>query len=170
MTKKKTNTMESEEERLKKARFLFELALKSDEVLQKANERLNDKIKGFMTISATLIPIVVGLGYYILKQTTASWVLFPFLLSLGSLVLSIVIGVIIQRPSGFRFLNPRKFMKKFEKKPLVYVINKSASTWSDIVAKNKRVINSKELWLDAMLSSVCCGLVVLVITFALLGL
>jgi hypothetical protein len=162
--------MDSDEEKLKKAQFFFELALKSDEVLQKANERLNEKIKGFMTISATLIPIVVGLGYYILKQTTTSWVLVAFLLSLASFVLSIAIGVFIQKPTGFCFLNPRKFMRKVKKKSLVYVINKSASTWSDTVAKNKRVINSKEFWLDAMLSSVCFGLLVLVVTFALLGL
>jgi len=167
---KKTRHMDSEEEKLQKARFLFELALKSDEVLQKASERLNEKVKGFMTISATLIPIVVGLGYYVLKQTTVSWVLAPFLLSLASFVLSIAIGVFIQRPSGFRFLNPKKFMRRFKKESLVYVINKSASTWSGIVAKNKRVINSKEFWLDAMLSSICFGLVVLVVTFALLGL
>ena len=161
--------MDSDEEELKKARFFFELALKSDEVLQKANERLNEKVKGLITISATLIPIVVGLGYYILKQTTTYWVLISFLLSLASFVLSIIIEVFIQRPTGFRFLNPKKFMRKFQKKPLVYVINKSASTWSDTVAKNKRVINSKEFWLDAMLSLVCLGLAILVVTFLALG-
>jgi hypothetical protein len=161
--------MDSDEEELKKARFFFELALKSDEVLQKANEHLNQKIQGLITVSAALVPIVVGLGYYILKQTAPSWVLVTFFLSLVSFVLSIIIGVFIQRPTGFRFLNPKKFMRNFQKKPLIYVINKSASTWSDTVAKNKRVINSKEFWLDAMLSLVSLGLAILVITFVALG-
>ena len=162
--------MDSDEEKLKKAQFFFELALKSDEVLQKANERLNDKVKGFMTISATLVPIVVGVGYYILKQTEINWVFIPFLLSLASFILSIIIGLIIQRPTGFRFLNPKKFMNKFKDKSLVYVINKSASTWSDIVHKNKKVINSKEFWLNVMLSLVCLGLTILAATFLLIGL
>jgi hypothetical protein len=161
--------MDSEEEELKKAQFFLELAMKSDEVLQKANERLSEKVKGFMTISATLIPIIVGLGYYILKQTATYWVFIPFLLSLASFILSIIIGVIIQRPTGFRFLNPTKFMKKYNEKSLVYVVNKSASTWSDIVHKNKKVINSKEFWLDAMLCLICTGLAILAISFLLLG-
>ena len=162
--------MDEKEEELQKAKFFFELALKSDELVQKAGERLNEKIKGFMTLSATLVPFVVGLGYYILKQTATYWVLISFLLSLGSFVLSIIIGVFIQRPTGFRFLNPKKFKKKWKEKPLIYVVNKSASTWSDIVAKNKRVINSKEFWLDAMLSLICLGLAILAITFLALGL
>ena len=162
--------MDKEEEELQKAKFFFELALKSDEVLQKASERLNEKVKGFITISATLVPIVVGLGYYILKQTTTYWVFVPFLLSLGSFVLSIIIGIFIQRPTGFRFLNPKKFMKNWKKKPLIYIVNKSASTWSDTVAKNKRVINSKEFWLDAMLGLICLGLAILAVTFLALGL
>ena len=41
--------MDKEEEELQKAKFLFELALKSDEVLQKVNECLNEKVKGFIT-------------------------------------------------------------------------------------------------------------------------
>jgi hypothetical protein len=162
--------MNPEEEELKKAQFFFELVLKSDEVLQKANERLNEKVKGFMTISATLVPIVVGVGYYILKQTSMHWVFIPFLLSLASFVGSIIIGIVVQRPTGFRFLNPKKFMEKFREKSLVYVINKSASTSSDIVQKNKKVINSKEFWLDAMLSLICLGLTILAVTFLLLGL
>jgi len=162
--------MNKEEEELQKAKFFFKLALKSDAVLQKANERLNEKIKGFIAISATLVPIVVGLGYYILTQKTANWVFIPFLLSLGSFVLSIIIGVFIQRPTGFRFLNPKKFKRKWDQKPLIFVVYKSASTWSDIVAKNKRVINSKEFWLDAMLGLICLGSAILAVTFLALGL
>lgn len=161
--------MDSEEKEIKKAEFFFEIALKSDEVLHRANERLNEKVKGFITISATLVPIVVGLGYYILSEATANWAFIPFLLSLACFFLSITIGIFVQRPTGFRFVNPKKLMKKFKEKSLIYVMNKSASTWSDTVAKNKRVINSKEFWLNAMLILLCLGLAVLAVTFLAIG-
>lgn len=37
--------MGPDDKELEKARFFFELALKSDETLQKSNERLNEKVR-----------------------------------------------------------------------------------------------------------------------------
>ena len=67
----KTETPSPSEDEIEKARFFFEVALKSDEAIQKANERITDKIKSFMSITATLIPIIIGIGYFILNQITS---------------------------------------------------------------------------------------------------
>jgi cytochrome bd-type quinol oxidase subunit 1 len=162
--------MNQDEEKLQKAKFFFELALKSDDVIQKANERVNEKIRNFISLAATLVPIVLGVAYYILKQTTANYLLLiTFFLSLASFVSAIVIGVFLQRPTGFRFFNPQKMLNKYEKKSLLYVISKSASTWSDIVVRNKKVVNSKQFYLNCMLGLICFGLFVLALAFLVLG-
>jgi hypothetical protein len=169
MKKTKTETPASEEDEIEKARFLFEAALKSDEAIQKANERVNDKIKGFMSIAATLIPIIVGLGYFILKETTAYWVFIFFFLTLVCLIAAIGLGIHLQRPLAYRVFNPYIMMKKYHKKNQRYLIKKYAITWSHTVNRNLKKINYKVYYINAMLGLILAALGLLVLTFFLLG-
>ena len=162
--------MESDNEELEKAQFFFQVALKSDEKLEKAKEKVDEKVKGFITLSGTLVPIIVAVGYYILNQSAPSWVFFSFLFSLACIIGSMIIGIIIQRPKGNRSFNPKKLIEKYKEKPILQVVTVTAATWSNIVQKNKKRLNSKEHWLIAMTSLICTGLIILAITFLLLGL
>jgi hypothetical protein len=91
--------MSSSDEELNKVRFFYELASKSGDYVQKAAERLGEKVRWFITSASTLVPIVIGLGYYILKETTDYWIFLLFLLSLTSLFSAIIIGIFLQRPA-----------------------------------------------------------------------
>jgi hypothetical protein len=168
----KTEPIESQQEEIEKARFLFDVAVKSDEMIQKANERINDKIKGFMSIAATLVPIIVGVGYFVLKQESGSWtfVLFIlFFLSLGTLIAAIGVGIYIQRPRDYRVFNPYFMMNKYHKKNQRFVTNKYAITWSHMVHRNLKKIEFKEYYISLMLILIIGSLTLLVATFFAAG-
>ena len=168
----KTEPIESQQEEIEKARFLFDVAVKSDEMIQKSNERINDKIKGFMSIAATLVPIIVGVGYFVLKQESGSWtsVLFAlFFLSLGTLIAAIGVGIYIQRPLEYRVFNPYIMMKKYQKKNRRFLTNKYAITWSHTVDTNLSKIEHKEYYIRIMLILIFCSLALLIATFFLMG-
>jgi len=126
-----------------------------------------------MSIAATLIPIIIGVGYFILKQTTISNLAFVltstlFILSLASLVGAIGLGIYLQRPLAYHVFNPHRMLKKHQKKSQAYVITKYAATWSRIVNRNAKKIKYKQYYVNAMLALICFSLAVLVVTFFLL--
>jgi hypothetical protein len=143
--------------------------LKSDSVVQQAYTRLSEKIRGFLVVTSTLIPIIVGLGYYILKETKAHWMYIPILFSLFFLFLAIAQGISLQRPTDFRFLQPKEFIPKFKEKPLRYIINKSAVTWAKGVYHNHQALMSKERGLKFMLVFITVSLGILAFSFIVLG-
>jgi len=168
----KTEPTESQQEKIEKARFLFDVAVKSDETIQKANERINDKIKGFMSIAATLVPIIVGVGYFILKQESGIWasILFIFFFfSLGTLIAAIGVGMHVQRPREYRVFNPYIMMKKYYKKNQRFLTETYAMTWSHTVHRNLKKIEYKEYYIRMMLRLIFCSLASLVATFLLVG-
>ena len=156
-------------EELEKAKFFFQLALESEQVIQQAYERLNTKIRHFFAVTSTLIPIVTGLGYFIVRETKVYLVFIPILLSLVFLLGAIGRGILLQKPTHILFVNPMKMINSHRKKSVKYIIEKSASTWSDTVAHNRNVINSKENGLTQMLIFIGAGLIMLAIAFLTLG-
>lgn len=161
--------MDKDEEKLEKAQFFFKLSLESDKILQHSNELLTEKIRGVFAVTSAIIPIVVGLGYFILKETNAHWIFIPIFASLLMFLVAIAIGVYLHKPTNFKVVNPEVIICKHKHKSLRYVINKSASTWADVVSHNRSVINSKEMSLNLMLIFLTLGLVILAVTFILLG-
>jgi len=159
----------SSKEEVEKAKFFFDLALESDKVIQQANKRLSEKISSFLALGSTLVPIVAALGYFILKETTYYYIFIPIFVSLIFFLLAIARGIVLQKPTDFKFVNPIKMINRHNKKSLRYVIEKSASTWSDTVDYNKEVINSKERGVNEMLILIAIGLSILAIAFLGLG-
>jgi hypothetical protein len=161
--------MSSKDEDLEKAKFFYELALKSGEYIQRANERLTDKVRWFTASASTLIPLTLGVGYYILQQPANYWIFPVFSLSLVSLVSATILGMIVQRPTNSWVFDAQTFLTKFNKKNQTFIVNKSAATMSDISALNLKTINSKENYLYCMIALICFALFLLIITFLALG-
>lgn len=156
----------SEEEQ---AKIFLELALKTDQAIQEANKRLAEKIKGVFAIASTLIPIVIGLGYFIIKETRVYWILWSIFLSLVMFLLAIILGIWLQRPTDYRYVDASVIVKKHNGKPLRYIINKFASTYSDIANHNASIINAKENGLNLMFILVVIGLMILAVSFLFLA-
>jgi hypothetical protein len=89
-----------------------------DEHCQDSLKRTIRKIRVFISIAATLVPIILGISYAILKQTTSYLVflfsLFFSLLSTCCLIAVIIVGIWVQRSRAYRALNPCIMMKRHQ--------------------------------------------------------
>jgi len=154
-------------DKLEKAKIFLELALKSDQTIQQANKRLTEKVKSIFAVASALIPIVVGLGYFIIRETRAYWILVSIFFSLLAFFSAIALGIWVQRPTRYKYVDPGVIVKKYRKegKSLRFFVNKWASTWCDTVNHNTHIINAKENYLNWMFTLVAIGLAILATSF-----
>jgi len=168
--RKKTKTNASDpKEKLKKARLYLELSVDSAEAIRHANESLSRKIDRIFATASALVPIVAGLGYFILKGGYSNGVFVLMMLSFVFLFIAIGVGLFLHGPGDFRYLDASVIFKKHKGRSLKFLINKSASTLSDINIHNSSVLNSKETGIKLMLVFIFIGLVFVAIAFADLG-
>jgi hypothetical protein len=146
--------------------------LKTDQIIQHANQRLTDKIKSVFSLTSALIPIVAGLGYFIAKETNAYWILFPISICLSLFVFATALGIGLFRPSNFEYVDPKFIVEKYRGKGKSYrfFVNKWASTICDTANKNAKTVNAKENKLNLMYFLVVMGLAVLTASFLFLAL
>jgi len=161
----------SEQDSLEKARTYLDLSIKTDQIIGQAYTKLTDKIKSIFTLASALIPIVAALGYFIAKETSAYWILFPTFFSISAFVSAICLGISIFRPKSFLYVDPKTVINDYKGKgkPTRYFINKWASTYCDIADKNAKVVNSAEKQLNYMYFSIIIGLAIFAVSFLLLG-
>jgi len=157
------------DEELKKAQFFFDFVVKADHITAQSNERVLKKIHGVLTLASTMIPIVFGLGYFVLTQTREWIIFFPIFGSLVVFLLAIARGILLLKPKQFFYVNVLDLINKYKDNPLPFIINKSAVTWADIVNHNHDVINSREKGIKQMLILIALGFIVLAVTFLGLG-
>jgi hypothetical protein len=153
------------------AKKYLELAQNGDQSVQKAYERVNDKIKTTFTLTSALITAIATLGYFIAKETKFYWILFPVFLSLLTFVSAIAIGIWLFKPASFHYVDPMEIVKEYKDKAMSFrfFLNKCASTICDTVNDNANVVNSKERGLNLMYSLIVLGLVILAISFLFLA-
>jgi hypothetical protein len=157
------------DEELEKAQFFFDFVVKADHITAQSNERVLKKIHGVLTLASTLIPIVFGLGYFVLSQTKQWTIFFLIFASLVIFLLAIARGILLLRPKHFFYVNVLDLITKYKDEPLSVIINKSAVTWADIVNDNHDAINSREKGINQMLILIALGFIVLAVTFLALG-
>ena len=157
------------DEELKKARFFFDFVVEADHITGQSNERVLKKIHGVLTLASTMIPIVFGLGYFVLTQTKEWIVFFPIFVSLITFLSAIARGILLLKPKQFFYVNVLDLIDKYKDESLPFIINKSAVTWADIINHNHDVINSREKGINQMLMLIALGFIVLAITFLGLG-
>ena len=162
--------MSVNKDKVEKAKIFLELALKSDEIIREANKRLTEKANRIFTVASALIPIVVGLGYFIIEETMAYWILLPIFLSLVMFLSAITLGIWVQRPTHYKYVDHKVIVKKYrgKGKTLRFFVNKWASSWSDVANYNAFVVNKKENGLNGMYALVAIGLGILAVSFLFL--
>jgi len=157
------------DEELKKAQFFFDFVVKADRITEQSNERVLKKIHGVLTLASTLIPIVFGLGYFVLTQTKEWKIFSPIFASLVIFLLAIARGILLLKPKQFFYVDVLELINKYKNEALPFIINKSAVTWADIINHNHSVINSREKGINQMLMLIALGFIVLTVTFLALG-
>lgn len=157
------------DEELRKAQFFFDFVAKADNITAQSSERVLKKIFGVLTLASATIPVVFGLGYFVLSQTK-EWIVFlPILVSLVMFLAAIARGVLLLRPRLFFYVNVLDLIGKYKNEPLSVIINKSAVTWADIVNNNCDMINSRGKGVSQMLILIAVGFLVLAIAFLGIG-
>ncbi len=158
-------------EKTETAKTYLDLAIKTDNIIQQAYQRLTEKIKSIFTLASALIPVVAGLGYFIGKETNSYWILFPIFLSISAFVTAISLGIGIFRPMSFEYVDAKYIVDKYrdKDKSLKFFLNKWACTYSDTANKNANAVNAKERQLNYMYSCVVIGLGILAFSFLLLA-
>lgn len=153
------------DEELKKAQFFFDFVAKADHITEQSNERVLKKIHGVLTLASTLVPVVFGLGYFVLSQTKQQATVIPIFLSLILFLVAIARGIFLLKPKQFFYLDVLKLIEKYKDETLTFIINKSAVSWADIVNDNQTLINSKEKGINQMLILITLGLILLAVAF-----
>jgi len=169
MKDKTKKNSEASDEKLKKAQQYLELAISLDQTIRDASKHLSQKIDKLLTIPFTLVTIISGLGYFILKEKFTTDFFIFIVLSLLCFFISILIGLWLQRPKDYRFMDSSVIFRKYKDKPLSFIINKSASTLIDATLHNGEVINSCGFWMRLMLVFVFIGLLFVSIAFVIFG-
>lgn len=160
---------DNDNEELKKAKFYYDTVLKLDAISAKSYERTNSKINILIGVLSTVIPILTGVGYVVLSNTLAVSFFIVYLISLSTLVWALAKCVHLLAPTWLYALDVGEIMKKYDKKPLSYIIFKVTSTWEDTVKKNFGKINSLASDLEGIVRLTIIGLGLLVVSFLLLG-
>ena len=153
------------EEEIRKAQFFFDFVAKSDDVTELSNERVTKKIHEVLTLASTLVPVVFGLGYFIISQTKQQVTVIPIFLSLIVFLLAIIKGVFLLKPKQLFHMDVLKLIEKYKDETLDYIINISAISWADMVNDNQIIINSKEKGINQMFILIALGLIVLAVAF-----
>jgi len=153
------------DEELKKAQFFFDFVAKADHITEQSNERVLKKTHGVLTLASTLVPVVFGLGYFVLSQTKQQATVIPIFLSLILFLVAIARGTFLLKPKQFFYVDVLKLIEKYKDETLTFIINKSAVSWADIVNDNQTLINSKEKGINQMLILITLGLILLAVAF-----
>jgi hypothetical protein len=141
-----------------RAKTYLQAAIETYKVVQESNKRFVEKTKNAIWTASTLVPIVIGLGYFIIRETKPGWILYPIAFSSAILILAILLGVAIQFPTRYKYVDARKVFKKHKKQSFAYVTNRLASTWSNVANHNASAINGKETLLVVMYALIVIGI------------
>ena len=153
------------DEEIKKAQFFFDFVKETDRITEQSNERVLRKIHGVLTLASTLVPVVFGLGYFVLSQTKQQVTVIPIFLSLILFLVAIARGIFLLNPKRFFYLDVLKLIEKYKDETLSFIINISAVSWADIVNENQTLINSREKGINQMFVLIALGLILLAIAF-----
>jgi hypothetical protein len=163
------DTQMSSKEELEKAKFLYDCVAKSDDIATKAYERINAKIHTILGVLSTVIPISIGIGYYILSSSFSLPFFLLFIASLVFFIIALGKSIHLLDPKWFLYVDARMLMERYDDKPLSFIVFKIASTWDDVVNKNVQVTNSLRSGLRQVVFSILIGLCFLILAFIALG-
>jgi hypothetical protein len=163
--------MNSSNSSFEKAKIYLDLAQKTDATIQLANQRLNEKIRNIFTLASALIPTVAGLGYFIAKETSSYWILFPIFLSISAFISAIALGIMLFTGSSYLYVDPKTTFDKYQdkNKSARFYVNIWASTYCDTANQNASVVNAKLTRINYMNKCIIIGLAIFGFSFLLLA-
>jgi hypothetical protein len=165
MDLKKVNNPEEAE----KSKAFLDLAIEGNKRIEEAYDQVNKKIGTVFNAAATLVAVVAGLGYFVLKEGYTIGTMIFVTASLICLFLALAVGFFLQEFSDFGYLEPTPIFTKFREEPIESLLSRSALTLDEITQENCALINSKEKWMKLMMVFIFIGLVFAALGFVYFG-
>ncbi|MGA2785060.1 MAG: hypothetical protein ABSF09_10230 [Candidatus Bathyarchaeia archaeon] len=135
--------MDDREENQKKMELLSQLTLNSYNQIIENSRQLDQKTHNIIALTSTLLPILLGLFYY-LGKNAIGLAIFPYttiFIALGILlfILAIVKGGLTYRTFSYKALDPYKFASTHVRENLADVMEATISTLGDMTSQNWEV-------------------------------
>ncbi len=136
-------------EREKKADLFLELTLDVYHRVIESNNVLDSKIHNMLALAFGLIPLVLGVFYYVARSGTGLPLCFPSFLFMSLVsgvvffIVAIVIGAWSYKPRKFSLLRIHDFVGKHKKENLSDVKEITVATLGDIVKSDWEIVNGK---------------------------
>jgi hypothetical protein len=162
------------EEREKKADLFRELTLDVYHRIIESNNVVDSKIHNMLALAIGLMPLILGVFYYVARNGTRPLPPYPLLLflSLGIgvvlFIVAIMIGVWSYTPKAFSLLRVHDFVNKHKDKNLADVKEITVATLGDIVKSNWEIVDAKANRFKLMLWFFTIGTVAFAVGFMLL--
>ena len=155
----------SEDEDLKKAQFFFNYTEKIDSLVQKAHDKLYDKIKDMTTIVTALIPVLFGFGYFCLNNEHFIRLLIPIGITLICLGFAVIQGFYILWFNQYTYNEPFELIQKYHDQDLTFITLKTSVSWADVINENIEYHNDRAKKYKWMLVTIGLGLINLIFVF-----
>lgn len=155
--------MTTSDDRLAKSEFLFDFSWKSYELVLNRNEHLDTKIHNTIVITGTMIPILLGLFYFLFEKLNLTespylpWVLAPIAVGMLFFLLATVAGMMSYAPRQFEMVGTEEFVSRHGAKDRLLVSKQLVSNLAHATAFNRVVVLEKAHRVGVMLAFLTIG-------------
>ena len=156
-------------EDIEKGRTYLKLSIGAYERIEDAYKQVEKKIGVMFNASLTIVTIVAGLGYFILKERLTIDTLLFVLMGLAFLFVAVSIGFYLHRLSDFNYFCPKDVFVDRKDESFASLLYESATEITEINDENTAIIASKEKWVNYMMFLIFAGLVLAILSFIFFG-
>jgi uncharacterized membrane protein len=162
------------DEREAKADLFRELSLDAYNRVREANAAIDSKTHNMITISIGLMPLILGIFYYVVSNAPKAQLFSPYevSISLGCgvvlFVIAIAMGVWNYRTRDFNVLLVSGFVQDHKNKPLAEVKEIAVATLAEMVDSDRRLNNAKARAFQVMVWVFMFGAIAFSIAFMIL--
>lgn len=140
------------DEEILKAEFFYKAASESYSLINGTNEKLDGKIRDMVGIISAIVPITIGLVYFVLDtlSTRIRLLTIPPLLLIYLTVLSLIffasaliLAVAGTFPQDFEFIDPSKLIENYKDESRIVILQRASATLASTVTANNKVCDRK---------------------------
>jgi hypothetical protein len=156
-----------------KMEFLNGLVVNSYNQLIEHSRQLDSKTHNIITIVSALLPLVLGLFYYLMRGALTQLALFPYIALLVGLgvvlfILAMVTGCWTYKTLSYRALDSYTFLKRHFSESMEDILEVATVTLGDMTNQNWDLVQQKARWFEHTLRFLTLGAIAFGIGFLLL--
>ena len=145
--------------------FFYKLSSLQFNFLHELYRNLDNKINEMIKTVLTILPIVVGVGYFLLEKSFSYYSFAFFILTILSFTSAAIIGVVGHIPQKIKFLDPLTYYDRHYSDDLIDIVEIAAVTIGDDIRNLEIQCRNKAKMLKKMQRTIILGIVSMSIAF-----